>query len=816
MFEVKGKKKMSFRLAWTMAVMAIFLSSFGQYVYAAPENEKIVVEETVVEETVVEETVVEEIVSTEEVEKAAVDGITYEETPEDYSDGVLMWGGLLSNREKLSQIEFQNKYTAQELKDAIYAGIRNRQSQVDLSAYNIHWDDVTTVLFPCVKEVLNEHPDLFFVGGYSANGIYATDHFIVSSLTLTYSDKYSEADVQAFYQVAAQIIAQITPDMNAEQKLLYLHDYIITHCQYDVSVFDDPDNAKYNAYNALVEHSAVCQGYSEAYQFLCNEAGIECYVVSSHEINHAWNLVKLDGAYYFVDCTWDDPLYSENTFFYDAHCGHENFLRSREGIVLTGHNNLDDDADWTIETADWVATTLGPACGYATEVESAKYDEYYWSDVITAIPYVNGINAYAVRDDLSNVYLRNANGDVTKVSLGNNSLKWYVWESYYYYTKTYASVTKVGDNFYFSTKDKIYKLTPSGTTEMIYELTAEEKAIGYVYGIVGEGKTINYWLGTQPNQETANTKKTIDVSDPAFIRTALAEFTGQIGVAFLVEIPDWLAQDEGAYAEFTKNGKKATQLVSAALEEELGEYTVRRFRQLVVAKEYGDVINFRLYDGKGDPVQLVGYNGDYTATGANLSLEQYVNYIKANAGNYEEKDVELVTALEDYCNVARIHFGYNSAGLTPSAAVQAIQNSDFNNYAQVVTGTKPAEVSKGDITVSFESDNSLKLYFTYSSTEVNPNSLSYAIDGKGATLCQDSKGYFIALRNIPAKYLDQPHYFSVSNGTETLTIYMSAMTYARIIVTSGSDYTEDEKNLGRALLIYNRAARSYFNVTDTY
>lgn len=77
--------------------------------------------------------------------------------------------------------------------------------------------------------------------------------------------------------------------------------------------YEETDNA-HNAYGALVEGKAVCEGYAEAYQFLLQCAGLQSFIVTGSSMNpatgipegHAWNMVRVDGRYYHVDLTWDD------------------------------------------------------------------------------------------------------------------------------------------------------------------------------------------------------------------------------------------------------------------------------------------------------------------------------------------------------------------------------------------------------------------------------------------------------------------------------------------------------------------------------
>lgn len=99
------------------------------------------------------------------------------------------------------------------------------------------------------------------------------------------------------------------------EKIKNVHDFIINHTQYYYQYEDDWTYA--TDYTALVNQLTVCQGYAMLFQKFMEEMGIESYIVSSKAggDNHAWNIVKLDGQYYQVDCTWDDTGKSKYQYF---------------------------------------------------------------------------------------------------------------------------------------------------------------------------------------------------------------------------------------------------------------------------------------------------------------------------------------------------------------------------------------------------------------------------------------------------------------------------------------------------------------------
>lgn len=107
----------------------------------------------------------------------------------------------------------------------------------------------------------------------------------------------------------------ITDDMTDFQKELALHDWLVDHGRYDQTHYDPrtplglPDNT--DPYGMLVKGYGICLGYAETFRLLMDLAGVECITVTGAAFDsmedHAWNMVKLEGEWYCVDCTWDDP-----------------------------------------------------------------------------------------------------------------------------------------------------------------------------------------------------------------------------------------------------------------------------------------------------------------------------------------------------------------------------------------------------------------------------------------------------------------------------------------------------------------------------
>jgi transglutaminase/protease-like cytokinesis protein 3 len=109
--------------------------------------------------------------------------------------------------------------------------------------------------------------------------------------------------------------------MSDYEKELALHDYLVNNCKYDPRVLagniPDSSDDTYNAYGALINGTAVCQGYADAMYRLLKAVGIENMMVLGtvsdgvQTVDHAWNIVKIGGQCYQLDSTFDDPSYKD-------------------------------------------------------------------------------------------------------------------------------------------------------------------------------------------------------------------------------------------------------------------------------------------------------------------------------------------------------------------------------------------------------------------------------------------------------------------------------------------------------------------------
>ena len=156
--------------------------------------------------------------------------------------------------------------------------------------------------------ILKDCPEIFWCDGtITATSYDGEEPYTVLKPTYTYDAAAKEQMSAQIEAQAAQCLAEIPADESDYNKILYVYEYIVNTVDYDLEA---PDNQ--NIYSVFIHQRSVCAGYSKAAQYLLERLGVfSTYITgtTSGGQNHAWNLVKCEGNYYYMDVTWGDPVF---------------------------------------------------------------------------------------------------------------------------------------------------------------------------------------------------------------------------------------------------------------------------------------------------------------------------------------------------------------------------------------------------------------------------------------------------------------------------------------------------------------------------
>lgn len=412
------------------------------------------------------------------------------------------------------------------------------ENSVDISQFGIPYSsDNATAIY---NLIWNEIPELFQI--YKLGCSYNSSSKKITSVRCgeycytadEYHEMYEKSE-KAANEMVADLLNSGLSDI---EKALLIHDRIIAFCEYDYDNYltNSIPMSSRNIYGVLVLGDAVCQGYALTYEYLLRKVGVEAHYMSSDALNHAWNNVYIDGAWYYVDATWDDPVWDVN-----GRVKHTNFLQSYE--KFSERHSENGETDYEI---------LEPA--------NSTYDEFYWTNVNVAFQYLDG-NYYYV--DASGNALKKTS-DLIDSSKSETLLsfgKWTINSSGTYYSNTYAKLSNDGQSLLYSLQDGVYRYNiTTGTSETVWKPTAPSGMSNpCVYGFDYDGGYLTCVYNSSPNFD-ADTKNLYTQKKLYDIKAPYGEITSTNDVAQSQTVTLSLSDNAGvdgyywgSSADYTKN-----------------------------------------------------------------------------------------------------------------------------------------------------------------------------------------------------------------------------------------------------------------------
>lgn len=259
---------------------------------------------------------------------------------------------------------------------------------------------------------------------------------------------------------------------------------------------------------------------------------------------------------------------------------------------------------------------------------------------------------------------------------------------------------------------------------------------------------------------------------------------GNIGVNFFMELDKSVIADENAYMKFRlPNGKTSVVLVGDAKQQTVSGTTYYVFSCEVAAKEMNETITAQIItsDKKGEVYEY--------------SVADYIQYIRDNPTEFDEKTLSLVNAMAGYGDYAKAYF--NNENLDANTEMDAVTADTLASFDKQISGDLPEGITYYGSSLLLESNTTMRHYFKVAEgTDVSALSFS------------GSKGnyYYIDIPNISAEKLGTIQNVTIGNCT----ISYSPMSYAYAVLSS-KNTSESLKNLVKSLYLYEQAAEAYKN-----
>lgn len=237
-------------------------------------------------------------------------------------DATVLNNNEYANNNDYSYVKLTDDFVPKNKNDIIniyYTILNSGMSNFTFYCSNEYKDCINDINYISNNQILLSEINNF-VPVYNSFQNIDTEFDSLGKVTITITHNYTNSQIETIESKVDDIYNELIKDnMNDNEKIKSIHDYIINTTKYDT---DRSDNkiTKYHsdiAYGALIEHYAICGGYADSMKLFLDKLNIPNYKISSE--NHIWNLVKLDNKWYHLDLTWDDPVTStgEDVLEYD-------------------------------------------------------------------------------------------------------------------------------------------------------------------------------------------------------------------------------------------------------------------------------------------------------------------------------------------------------------------------------------------------------------------------------------------------------------------------------------------------------------------
>ncbi len=217
----------------------------------------------------------------------------------------------------------------------------------------------STQIYIAKEAVLSDYPEAFWItGDYTLGNNLHDGNYITLYSEYSYTQIVSAFD--SINMATEEILAKIPDGAGELERELIIHDALVDSISYDSETAADVNASvqAFGIYGALAGKKAVCSGYARAAKLLLNRVGIECRLVSgmSKDTGHMWNQVKIDGQWYNLDITWDDPI-TDGDVIYNKY-SYFNITDEQINVDHSPGKNFDEMTLETVEGENYATADL--------------------------------------------------------------------------------------------------------------------------------------------------------------------------------------------------------------------------------------------------------------------------------------------------------------------------------------------------------------------------------------------------------------------------------------------------------------------------
>lgn len=375
---------------------------------------------------------------------------------------------------------------------ALRYGLDNLQRSINVAGTGLTRSNVADYYY----NFIYENPQYFYIYTQLSFSYSPSNNSVISVRPTYITDEGEETDaeiaennqkimamIELFDAETEKLMSNINDSMSDVEKLLALHDALVCNTVYSKTSLGEYDRNIFTSYGAIVDKGSVCQGYTLAYIYLLHLAGFDEVYYVGNDI-HSWVMIKLDGEFYHIDVTADDPV--DDVI---GRVNHDYFLISDSKLAAIDRTNNHDT--WTPE--------------YSAASTIYEGSDRFWNNSTSQVIFSDS-GCYYV-DNLSTERV----GKITKLSAGGSSEVLDTIDDYWYtdasenryYISNYTRIVKAGDKLYYNDPFNVYSYDlETGEKAVVYTLP-DDVDTGYnkIYGLKKGDNMIYVGYGESPTAQ---------------------------------------------------------------------------------------------------------------------------------------------------------------------------------------------------------------------------------------------------------------------------------------------------------------------------
>lgn len=259
-------------------------------------------------------------------------------------------GGIQAETGEKLNVKVEVPFQVEDLRGLIKGKIKSDlimvREKIDLLDYEIRVEELKEI----IDEIIDETPEVFYYEGYRYT--YNKESKIINEVEFSYA--YSIDDIMKMKREITDKVDfvlknSINASMSDFQKELVVHDFIVNNTHYDIENLNKGTlkRSAHTIYGVLIEGKAVCSGYAKTMQYFLDKFKIKNKLLygSAEGRKHVWNFLYLDGNYYHLDVTFDDPISNQGEILT------RNYFNITDEMILKNHSLEEPKKERAVSTS---------------------------------------------------------------------------------------------------------------------------------------------------------------------------------------------------------------------------------------------------------------------------------------------------------------------------------------------------------------------------------------------------------------------------------------------------------------------------------